>query len=365
MNFRALDFVELTKVILKWQNLLKNIEGNAIIGLELNESNMLLLLKKGSEWMDYIAHFREESKEDQLLKDHLIGVAELARYFGKDLKLSVCCYLAGLLHDMGKYSDVFQRYINLAKINPDQAIRGSVDHSTAGGKMIAELCARDSGNTYKQMVAEIVGNGVISHHSSLGLQNFVNPGDNEKKPSDYLYRVNEKLEQEDLLEEYEQAKERFFAEVCSLVELESLIEEATNEIKELLVNKPKRADMFFIAKFVYSCLIDADRTNTRIFEEESGEDGMRDTAELLSQYQQKFEDYNDGFSNVEQTTINQLRAQMSEQCFEFAERETGTYTLSIPTGGGKTFSSFRFGLKHAKVHAKNRIIYIAPFMTIL
>ena len=315
--------------------------------------------------MKFIAHFREKTKEDQLLKDHLFMVAKLCGEFGERLDLYNCCYLAGILHDMGKYSDKFQEYIQKAKLEPELAIRGSVDHSTAGGKLIAGVCAEDSGNVYKQIVAEIVGNAVISHHSGLGLQNFINPGDNEKKPSDYLYRVNEKLEKENLLEDYDQVKERFFMEVHSLAELESLIEEAANEIKELISLKAKQTDLFFVAKFVYSCLIDADRTNTRIFEEQSDESGKNNTADLLGEYQQRFEAYNQRFENVDQTSINKLRMDMSNQCFEFASREIGTYTLSIPTGGGKTLSSLRFALEHARKHGKKRIIYIVPFTTII
>lgn len=270
--------------------------------------------------MDYIAHFKENSDEEQLLKDHLLLVAKLCGNFGENLGLYNCCYLAGLLHDMGKYSDKFQRYIRLAKENSDKAVRGSVDHSTAGGKLIAELCAKDSRNQYKQVVAELVGNSIISHHSSLGLQNFVNPGDNYKKTSDYLYRVNEKLEQEKFLEDYEQAKVRCFEDLCSFVKLENLLEQAANEIKKLLINKPKQADMFFIAKFIYSCLIDADRTNTRIFEESSDEDGMNNTSDLLNHYYQIFEKYNQNFAKMKQTVINQLRVQMSNQCFEFSTK---------------------------------------------
>ena len=310
--------------------------------------------------MAYIAHFREKTKEDQLLKDHLIAVAKLCGSFGEQLGLYHCCYLTGLLHDMGKYSDEFQKYIRLAKENPAEAVRGSVDHSTAGGKLIAALCAEDSGNTYKRVVAEIVGNAVISHHSGLGLQNFVNPGDNEKKPSDYLYRVNEKE-----VEEYSEAKERFFAEVHNIEELDELIEKAVNEVKGLVASSAKQTDMFFLAKFVYSCLIDADRTDTRIFEEESNEIGKDNTVDLLNKYQQKFEAYNQGFEDVNKTPINKLRMDMSNQCFEFANRETGIYTLSIPTGGGKTLSSLRFALNHAKKHGKQRIIYIVPFTTII
>ena len=63
--------------------------------------------------------------------------------------------------------------------------------------------------------------------------------------------------------------------------------------------------------------------------------------------------------------INKLRAQMSEQCGQFADRPSGIYTLSVPTGGGKTLSSLRYALKHAQLQNKNRIIYVVPFTTII
>lgn len=67
-----------------------------------------------------------------MLKDHLKQSAELSSQWGKKLQLEKICYLAGLLHDLGKYSDEFQEYLKQAVIDPKSVVRGSVDHSTAG-----------------------------------------------------------------------------------------------------------------------------------------------------------------------------------------------------------------------------------------
>jgi CRISPR-associated endonuclease/helicase Cas3 len=85
--------------------------------------------------------------------------------------------------------------------------------------------------------------------------------------------------------------------------------------------------------------------------------------ELLQNYQLLLEDKVASFKA--DTPINQLRGQMSDQCQAFAEKPTGIYTLSIPTGGGKTLASLRFGLNHALKHHKERIIYVVPFTTII
>src|SRR5699024_7134396 len=63
--------------------------------------------------------------------------------------------------------------------------------------------------------------------------------------------------------------------------------------------------------------------------------------------------------------INQLRNELSEKCDQFADEPSSIYTLTIPTGGGKTFASLRYALKHAQTHHKSRIIYVVPYTTIL
>jgi CRISPR-associated endonuclease/helicase Cas3 len=307
----------------------------------------------------YIAHIRKADDEEQLLKDHLTQSAKLSSNWGKKLGLEKTCYLAGLLHDLGKISDEFQTYLRQAVIDPSSVTRGSVDHSTAGGKLLYDYCHKEQYGPFSLILAELVGNAIISHHSSRGLQDFFSPEGEAK--SDYLVRVAEKE-----IEEYDQIRKRFFEEVISEAAFQRVIELAKAELSTLYSTDGKVSmkpnTTFFLLKFVYSCLLDADRTNTMLFETNQKQLPTKNK-ELLQNYQLLLEDKVASFKA--DTPINQLRGQMSDQCQAFAEKPTGIYTLSIPTGGGKTLASLRFGLNHAFKHHKERIIYVVPFTTII
>lgn len=307
----------------------------------------------------YIAHVRKSDGEKQLLKAHLVECAQLSANWGGKIGLRKTSYLAGLLHDLGKYSNEFQTYLKKAVADPKSVKRGSVDHSTAGGKLLFDVCHKNSRDPFSYILAELVGNAIISHHSSRGLQDFFTP--EGEASSDYLRRVSE-IEVVD----YELIKTRFFKEVVSEEQFGSLLIESTAELKGFYQkngkSRVKQNDTFFLLKFIYSCLLDADRTNTMLFEEHYSVKKY-ETVELLHSYSQRLEAFISTFT--EDTPINQLRSQMSEQCKAFAERKTGIYTLSIPTGGGKTLASLRFALNHAIKHGKERIIYVVPFTTII
>ncbi|WP_429948693.1 CRISPR-associated helicase Cas3' [Enterococcus sp. AZ101] len=307
----------------------------------------------------YIAHVRKSDGEEQLLKDHLTECAELSADWGGKIRLRKTSYLAGLLHDLGKYSNEFQEYLKKAVADPKSVTRGSVDHSTAGGKLLFDYCHRNSRDPFSYILAELVGNAIISHHSSRGLQDFFTP--EGEATSDYLRRVDE-IE----VVEYELIKGRFFQEVMSEEQFQKLLLEATKELKGFYQaegkSRVKQNDTFFLLKFIYSCLLDADRTNTMLFEENKTFK-QHENDVLLQSYSQSLEEYISTFTA--DTPINQLRSQMSEQCKAFSERKTGIYTLSIPTGGGKTLASLRFALNHAIKYGKERIIYVVPFTTII
>lgn len=112
--------------------------------------------------MNYIAHIREADRQHQTVEEHLLGVQALAESFGKKLGVSHIAGLAGMLHDMGKYTDAFRKYILAAVNNPDfPPKRGSVDHSTAGGKFLYNLFHAGEIHPIKGLLAEIVGNAII------------------------------------------------------------------------------------------------------------------------------------------------------------------------------------------------------------
>ncbi|OXS52333.1 CRISPR-associated helicase/endonuclease Cas3 [Cohnella sp. CIP 111063] len=311
--------------------------------------------------MVYIAHIRESDRAIQTVKNHLLEVRELAEKYGAKLGVKHMAGLAGMLHDLGKYANAFQTYIREATSNPNgSSRRGEVDHSTAGGKLLYDLFKRVKSSKYQEIVAEIVGNAIISHHSYL--HDFLGPG----TVSDYFRRVRDKE-----IEEYEQTKRIFFEEVMDEQSFQEYAEAAANELQACLTppSPDNGAKLMFLTKYIFSALIDADRTNTRVFENNGTASRERERDELFADYYGKLMRKIEGLQVVSPTgrtsLINELRQEMSEMCERFAARPSGIYTLSIPTGGGKTLASLRYALKHALIYGKKHILYVVPFTTII
>lgn len=311
--------------------------------------------------MDFIAHIRESDKKIQTVKDHLLEVKNLAETYGEKLGVKHLAGLAGMLHDLGKCTNEFREYILEAVNNPGAPPRrGSVDHSTAGGKLLYEFFHTEGKITrYKGIVAEVIGNAIISHHSYL--QDFLNPD----LESNYLKRVRDKE-----LPEFDMTKQYFFEHVMSEKNFHEYVDKAAEELEKFLAKESSgnyEKQLMFLTKFVFSALIDADRTNTRLFEENKSNDTVNNYEVLFDRYYERLMQKINSFRKQKDanTAINLLRTEMSEQCDKFAEKPSGIYTLSIPTGGGKTLASLRYALKHAKLYNKKHIIYVIPYTTII
>ncbi|MDQ0163791.1 CRISPR-associated endonuclease/helicase Cas3 [Bacillus alveayuensis] len=309
----------------------------------------------------FIAHIRESDNRIQTVKDHLLEVKDLAESYGEKIGVKHIAGLAGMLHDLGKYTYEFREYILEAVNNPEAPPKkGSVDHSTAGGKLLYELFhTGENIDRYKGIVAEVIGNSIISHHSYL--QDFLNPD----LESNYLKRVRDKE-----LPEFDRIKQYFFKYVMNERDFHNYVDKAADELKQFLAKESSgnyEKQLMFLTKFVFSALIDADRTNTRLFEENKTNDHINNHEELFDIYYERLMRKINSYSKQKDacTPINLLRKEMSDQCDKFAERASGIYTLSIPTGGGKTLASLRYALKHAKLYSKKHIIFVVPYTTII
>lgn len=310
--------------------------------------------------MGQIAHIRLCDDEEQLVEEHLTAVRKIAEQYGKKLNVKHLAGLAGMLHDLGKYSDDFQSYIKEAVENPDTPPkRGSVDHSTAGGKLLYELFHQKGETQHEKLLAEIIGNVIISHHSYL--QDFLNHG----LESSYLRRVKEKE-----ISQYIDVKTFFFTKVMDEGKFRDYVDKAVNELKSFLQKTTQQLineDLMFLSKFLFSTLIDADRTDSMLFEENKPYQMIESRQALFKVYYQKLIKQLNVYEGeiTKENKIGMLRREMSEQCEDFAHHPSGIYSLSIPTGGGKTLASLRYALQHALQYKKERIIYIVPYTTII
>lgn len=313
------------------------------------------------DYKDYIAHIREADGEIQTAEEHLREVRRLCEEYGGKIGLRHLAGLSGWLHDMGKLTQSFKSYIEEAVANPDTPPRrGSVDHSTAGGKLLYERFHREAKTPGDKLTAEWAANCIISHHQ--GLRDFYGP----ESDSPFLDRVANKK-----LEDYEQAKEHFF-QMADRAEFERYFAEARKELEEIIgriqKNSHSSINVSLVIKYVFSCLIDADRTNTRQFEEKEAAEEPFDREAFFNRCYDALMRKIKEFDNDPDAghPINRLRREMSDQCEAFAwQRPSGIYTLSIPTGGGKTLASLRYAIKHAMATGKERIIYVVPYTTII
>ncbi|MDR0286572.1 MAG: CRISPR-associated helicase Cas3' [Clostridiales bacterium] len=317
----------------------------------------------------FIAHIREDGKK-QSVKEHLEGTAGIAEKMGLEAGLAVTMKLTGLLHDIGKNTKRFYDYIVTAFTDPRSVHRGEVNHSSAGGKFIHERYY-EKGNTAEKLTAQIISNAIISHH---GLTDSISTSGEDK----YTERI---CPQKEIY--YDEAVENS-KDIFEKYDIDELFHESVKEIDVILVkmkeltNRVKGGGSFLhfyigaLERLVLSILTDADSIDTAEFmngragqavEKTVDKIEKTDLTNIWTEFQQKLENRLAGFDKTDAITL--LRKQMSDECFEFAVQNPGIYCLPIPTGGGKTYCSFRFAIEHAIKYRKSRILYTAPFLSIL
>lgn len=299
----------------------------------------------------FIAHIQKNDKKKiQYLTDHLLNVGGLSKKFAKKTGLENTAYLAGVLHDAGKFSDAFFEYIIDVGLKGKQRRRGEVAHAIYGGKLVYELFDEAIGAS--AVTAAIISNAIFSHHRSKGLIDYVTP----QKNSPFMKRLKINVEEE------KQVFTRFYKNCMDKRKLQCFFQEARKEIITIQKKHPEQESLvFYISKYIYSCLLDADRTDTRNFE--LGTDSKKiDYTKIYECCQKKF---NQQIFSKGNFAINALRQEMSDQVFSKAASKNGVYSLSIPTGGGKTLTSFRYGLEHAIENQFDHIIFILPFNVVL
>ncbi|MDD5433848.1 MAG: CRISPR-associated helicase Cas3' [Nitrospira sp.] len=285
--------------------------------------------------MEYYAHSVEgkPTSEWHVLHDHLLSVANLAKKFAEAFNSGDWAYLAGLWHDLGKYSAEFQKMLcSVAGSEAHIETRpGRVDHSTAGA-IHAIKKFKIPGKIFSYIIA--------GHHA--GLADW--PADTAGRKS-----LVHRLQKDELLRSA----------------LESNIpQEITQQSLPKQKFRTKEGHALWI-RMLYSCIVDADFLDTEAFlepDKSKNRKGYPSLDELLL----LFESYMMiKQSEADDTPINKQRAEILKQCIAKSAHESAIFTLSVPTGGGKTLSSMAFALHHAVKYGKRRIIYVIPYTSII
>ena len=317
-----------------------------------------------------IAHVRKLDGLQQLLIDHLLETSTISGQFTAKLNLGFVGELLGLMHDFGKYSQKFQNYIrrvNNVGFNFDQDDEDSFkggDHSTAGAQWVyRELRKFGAAQGIGELFGQMLGLCIASHHG----EGLIDCLDGEGNPK-WIERFNKTNELTHLAECERNANEAVQQKAKELVG-ENLIRSLLNAVKPILSdqatnNKIKEFYLGCLTRFLFSCLIDADRINSSDFEREAQKEIRRLTEKPDWQLAiDKLEAKLAGFEN--RYPIDEIRRRISDDCLKRAVDSLGIYTLTVPTGGGKTLASLRYALHHAQKHNLDRIIYIIPYTSII
>ena len=259
-------------------------------------------------------------------EEHQKGVANLASQFAGEFGMAEWGRVLGLLHDKGKEQKTFQQHIQKESgYNPEIKVEGDYNHAYVGALIAKKLF---SNPPYYLLMDNIL----MGHHRGL-----YDHGDKEeilkkKMPDDVsVETLNE-----------EQKKRKW-----NIPQLES----------------PK--DRHHLIRMLYSCLVDADYLDTEHFmmPEQSLLRGGKSTIEELLL---KLEAYLDDLKrNAADTEVNKIRNEVQQYCINASEDDVDFYSLTVPTGGGKTLSSILWALRHAKKNGLKRVIIAIPYTSII
>lgn len=288
-----------------------------------------------------IAHVRQNTAtgvwHEHPLAEHLEGTAARAEAFAAVFGNGDWARAAALLHDLGKAGSDFQCYLASASGYDLEAhlesTQGRVDHSSAGA-----VWARSNwGNA-----GVLLGYLVAGHHAGLPDWQGGQAGlDSRSQNAERLQKA------------------MVGGVPTSLQSLDSPTERP-------LVHPDHPEDAHLWVRMLFSCLVDADFLDTEVFMDE-GRAALRDEplpslAALKARLDRHLADL---IQRADPTPVNAIRAQVLEACRAGAALDPGLFSLTVPTGGGKTLASMAFALDHALRHGKRRVVVVIPYTSII
>ncbi|WBV41607.1 CRISPR-associated endonuclease Cas3'' [Pseudoroseomonas cervicalis] len=267
------------------------------------------------------------------MKDHLEAVGRRAAEFASVFGWEKAASALGRLHDIGKLSEAFQAYIAMA--NEEEKARKGPDHSTAGAREAHTLSA----GSFGFMLANIVA----GHHAGLddaaGLERRLSPQD---------YRIEPYPGWQDYAGPLPPPRD--------LVPREGWTQDAA---------RPGFCRAF-LTRMLFSCLVDADFLETEAFHRRSeGRPDTRGGHAALTVLRDRLREHMAILDGRGEDVVSRTRSRVLAAAREKASLPPGLFTLTVPTGGGKTLASLTFALEHAARHGLRRVIHVAPFSAII
>lgn len=302
---------------------------------------------------------RPES-EWQTLGDHLSGVAALAESFSRELGLEGWGRAVGCLHDAGKVNPAFQARLH--------GSRARVDHASLGACIARSAY---SGTSVPGFGGTLMSYALAGHHT--GLPNGTGRHGSPHRPlCERLDELRSSQDYEHLCSAYDRALREAGCELPAVGDLASLPIEriyracATKGSSEA---DAKRAifSVSVTTRMLFSALVDADYLDTeRFVTPEASRRRSSGSVGDLGILVRRLDAHLDSLvSSAPDTPVNRARARVLRDCRAAADGAPGVYALDVPTGGGKTLAGMDFALRHAVRNGMRRVIYAAPFTSII
>lgn len=255
-------------------------------------------------------------------EEHSEGVAKLASRFAASFGMGLWGEVLGRLHDKGKESNAFQQHImKNSGYAPDTKVVGDYHHAYVGA-----VLAR---NTYGKSSDNFFVNQILSHHTGLHDSDEIGKELNKTIP-----------------------------------------DEIDTNITKAKLNSPPfgniaKNDFHHLSRMLYSCLVDADYLDTEAFMDKASA-ALRGCKATLPMLLPRLENHLENLkAESRESDVNTVRNQVQQQCLKMADTEVGFYSLTVPTGGGKTLSSLLWAMKHAIRNGQKRIIIAIPYTSII
>lgn len=266
-----------------------------------------------------ISHVRQSDAEIQSNDDHQQGVAERAEAFAAEFGMGEWGRVLGLLHDKGKEKKAFQQHIiKESGLDPSVRVEGDYKHAYVGALLAKQLFPK---------YHPLMDNALMGHHRGL-------------------------YDDGDMLEVMK-----------SQIPNDVTVSQISAQFSVPKLQKP--SDVHHLQRMLFSCLVDADYLDTEAFMQPE-QSKLRGKYESLEELERKLELFlNSLKKNAPDTEVNRIRNEVQGCCLKESVNQPGFYSLTVPTGGGKTIASVLWAIKHAVRNGLKRIIIAIPYTSII